>query len=79
MATPAPDSLRLAAFWLRSNEGDERAVLLPVAQWLDTIADRNEIAAAKREAIHEKARELGVKPAAIRAALRGKRTRGSTL
>jgi len=40
---PNVDSLRMAATWIESNEGAERAEMLPVAAWLRRESDRREL------------------------------------
>lgn len=49
MKTPPSDSLRLAALWLRSNDGDESAQLRPVAAWLEAKAMDADLRTLARE------------------------------
>jgi hypothetical protein len=50
MKTPDPDALRLAALWLRSNDGDEANTLADVAAWLTEQADAANVRTLAREA-----------------------------
>lgn len=72
---PTAEEMDLAAEWLDVNEGDdgEGDACHAVAAWLREIAKAAATREAVTAAVHDYAREHGVKPAAVRKALRAVR------
>lgn len=67
MKAPTPDQMRLAAEWLRENEGEgeERESCQAVAAWLKHQADASDLRQACREAgvpVAKIRKRLGVSP-----------------